>query len=158
MKQFSLFRARSLLVLLLVALFSVGCSSGGAGAGAAAITDGAMTNAEVRDWYNAQVATIPTQNQAWLGEGLSAELRARQAYTIRHDARIEARNMMSNKAEVEQLRARDQVKYGDRDGPTFEYLVDKNRDKGLEGDAVYEAIIESSARTDEQTNARFKTK
>jgi hypothetical protein len=33
----------------------------------------AMTNAEVHDWYNAQVSTIPKQNQAWLGEGLSAE-------------------------------------------------------------------------------------
>lgn len=145
-------------MLLLVALVSFGCSSGGAGAGPAVTSDGAMTNAEVRDWYNAQVATIPAQNQTWLAEGLSAELRAQQAYTVRHDARIEARNMMSNKAEVEQLRARDQVKYGDPDGPSFDYLVKKNRDKGLEGDAVYEAIIESSARTDEQTNARFRHK
>ncbi|KIG14077.1 hypothetical protein DB30_07264 [Enhygromyxa salina] len=151
-------RVRSFVVFLLVAMFSFGCSSGGAPAGQAVTSDGAMTNAEVRDWYNAQVATIPEQNQAWLAEGLSAEQRAQKAYSIRHDARSEARNKMSNKAEVESLRARDQAKYGNPDGPTLEYLVDKNRGKGLEGDAVYEAIIESSSRTDEQTNKRFGSK
>ncbi|PRQ06872.1 hypothetical protein [Enhygromyxa salina] len=152
-------KLRALLVVLIVALFSVGCRGDvGASASSAAARDGAMTNEQVRDWYNAQVATIPEQNQAWLAEGLSAELRAQRAYAIRHDARIEARNKMSSEAEVEQLRARDQAKYGDPDGPTFEYLVDKNRGKGLEGDAIYEAIIESSARTDEQTNARFRGK
>jgi hypothetical protein len=152
-------RARSLVVLLLVALLGlgVGCSSGGAQAGAAATTDG-MSNAEVRDWYNAQVATIPEQNQAWLAEGISTELRAERAYQIRHDARIEARNMMSSEVEVHQLRARDRAKYGNPDGPTFDYLVEKNRDKGLEGDAVYEAIIESSSRTDDKVNMRFKGK
>jgi hypothetical protein len=151
-------RAPSWLVFLLVALLSFGCSGGGSEAGPVVTTEGAMTNAEVRDWYNARVSTIPAQNQAWLAEGLSAEQRAQQAYAIRHDARIEARNMMPSNAEVAQLRARDQAKYGDPDGPTFEWLVDKNRSKGLEGDAIYEAIIESSSRTDEQTNARFKTK
>lgn len=151
-------RAHSWVLLLLVALFSFGCSGGSAEAGPVVTTEGAMTNAEVRDWYNAQVSTIPAQNQAWLAEGLSAEQRARQAYAIRHEARIEARNMMPSAAEVAQLRARDQAKYGDPDGPSFDWLVAKNLSKGLEGDAIYEAIIESSSRTDAKINARFKTK
>ena len=149
-----------MLVLLLLALFSFGCGSGGGAASTAAVTtsEGAMTNAEVRDWYNAQVSTIPEQNQGWLAEGLSAQLRAQRAYQLRHDARIEARNKMADPVEVEQLRARDQLKYGDPNGPSFDYLVKKNRDKGLEGDAIYEAIIESSSRTDAKTNALFKKK
>lgn len=110
------------------------------------------SDAEIRSWYNERVATIPAQNQGWIAEGLSAEQRARRAYEIRHQARIEARERMSNRREVAGLRARDRLKYGDPDGPSFEYLVEKNRERGLEGDAVYEAIIESAAQTNEVVN------
>lgn len=114
-----------------------------------------QTNAEIRLWYNDQVAVIPALNQQWLQDGLSAETRAHKTYDIRHAARLKAREFMPDKREVADLQARDQEKYGNPDGPTFEYLVQKNRDVGLTGDEVYENIIGSANRTNEGYNKRF---
>ena len=116
------------------------------------------TNAEIRVWYNYQVVAISEINKKWIGEGLSAEERARRAYELRHDARVNARFMMPNKDEVRMLRERDKEKYGNPDGPTFSYLVEKNRKEGLEGDQVYEAIIESSSRTSAAYNKKSGVK
>lgn len=110
------------------------------------------TDAEIRQWYVDRVATIPVQNKKWLADGVGAETRARRAYTIRRDARIEARDMMQSRTAVIALRARDRVKYGNPNGPTFEYLVKKNKAKGLEGDAIYEAIVGSAKRTNKAVN------
>ncbi|HJQ25443.1 MAG TPA: hypothetical protein VKA60_16095 [Blastocatellia bacterium] len=63
--------------------------------------------------------------------------------------------MMANPAEVELLRARDMSKYGSPDGPTFDFLVERLREAELEGDAVYEAIIDHSYKTDAELNKRL---
>lgn len=125
-----------------------------------AVTTNAVpkTNAEIRQWYNDEVNKIPALNEQWIAEGLSVEERAKRAQEIRHHARVEARVMMPNKQEVVDLQARDQEKYGNPDGPTFEYLVEKNRSKGLQGDAVYEDIIGSSNRTNKEYNEKFGVK
>ncbi|HLL73324.1 MAG TPA: hypothetical protein VK363_17935 [Pyrinomonadaceae bacterium] len=60
--------------------------------------------------------------------------------------------MMLNPAEVEALRARDLKKYGNPDGPTFEFLVEKLKSSGFKGDALYETIIEISCRADPEVN------
>jgi hypothetical protein len=52
--------------------------------------------------------------------------------------------MMGNQIEIKLLQRRDLVKYGNPDGPTFDFLVEKYRKLGLVGDEVYEAIIEAS--------------
>ncbi len=116
------------------------------------------TNSEIRLWYNYQVVIIPTLNEQWIREGVSAKERAKLAYGIRHRARIYARLLMPDKEDVGMLRKRDMKKYGNPDGPTFEYLVDKNRQKGLGGDALYVAIVESSSRTSAEYNAQFGIK
>ena len=116
------------------------------------------TNAEIRQWYNDQVAVIPARDQEWQKQGISAEERARRAHEIRHHARIQARAYMQDKREVADLQARDQEKYGNPDGPTFDYLVKKNQEKGLQGDAVYEDIIGSSNRTNAEYNSKFNVK
>jgi len=113
------------------------------------------TNQEVRLHYNRLVDTIGPANERWKQEGLGAEERARRAYGMRHDARLLTRAMMSDAQEVEELRKRDLEVYGNPDGPTFEQLVERQRSKGVTGDAVYEAIIESSQRTNEAMNKRF---
>lgn len=105
------------------------------------------TNAEIRLWYRERVATIPELNREWITQGLSARERAEKAWRIRHEARLIARSMMTDVVEVELLRARDVAKYGNPDGPTFEFPVERFEDAGHEGDAVYEAIIERSYRT-----------
>ena len=113
------------------------------------------TNQEVRLHYNRIVDTIGPANERWKQEGVGVEERARRAYGMRHDARILTRAMMSDAQEVEELRKRDLEVYGNPDGPTFEQLVERQRSKGVTGDAVYEAIIESSQRTNEAMNKRF---
>jgi hypothetical protein len=118
----------------------------------------AKSNEEIRQWYNDQVAVIPDLNEQWKKDGLSAEERAKKAHEIRHHARVEARSMMQNKQEVAELQARDQEKYGNPDGPTFEFLVEKNRLKGFQGDAVYEDIVGSSNRTNKEYNEKYGVK
>lgn len=110
------------------------------------------TNCEIRLYYNELINGIPSVDAQMQQAGKSAEERARAAYDIRHNARITARAMMEDAAEVQLLRERDQQKYGNPDGPTFEQLVEKSRAGNLEGDAVYTSIIESSQRTDEKVN------
>lgn len=74
------------------------------------------------------------------------------AWRVRHEARLQARSMMTDPAEVELLRARDMAISGNPDGPTFEFLVEKLREAGLEGNAIYEAVIEGAYRTDAGIN------
>lgn len=107
------------------------------------------SNEEVRQWYREQVSRIPGLNRQWITEGHSARERAEQAWRIRHDARIEARNKMTEPREVALLQARDMAVYGHPDGPTFEFLVERARKSGLTGSAIYESIIDSSSRTND---------
>lgn len=111
-----------------------------------------VTNTEIRQWYMQRTAEIVELNEHWIRQGLSAQERAGAAWRIRHEARLTARSIMSNAAEVELLRARDLSKYGNTDGPTFEFLVDQLRQAGLTGDEVYEAIITGAYRTNEGIN------
>lgn len=106
-----------------------------------------LTNAEIRRWYLEQVSRIPELNREWIGQGLSPEERAAAAWRIRHEARLQARSMMANRAEVELLRARDAAEYGDPDGPTFEFLCEQARRAGMEDEAIYQSIIDGSYRT-----------
>lgn len=126
--------------------------------GSLAVAEQPKNNHEIREWYNQQVAEIPSLNQQWLQAGESAAQRARKAYDIRHNARIKAREMMPNKIEVQLLQARDQEKYGNPNGPTFEYLVQKNRSGGMTEEEAYEAIVDSSKRTNKAYNQKYGVK
>jgi hypothetical protein len=125
---------------------------------AEALKQGGQTwsNEEIRAYYLELAGSVDASNEQWKQEGLSAEERARRAYDVRHNARITSRAMMGDPREVEDLRARDREKYGNPDGPTFDQLVESQRKKGLTGDAVYEALVDSSQRTDKATNEKFK--
>lgn len=112
----------------------------------------AWDDAEVRAYYLKTVASIGPSSEAWKRDGVPAEERARRAFQIRHDARVIARAMMKNRAEVALLEARDREKYGHPDGPTFDELVARQKAKGVTGDAAYEAIVESAQRTDGLAN------
>jgi len=120
------------------------------------VNDAPRTNAEIRKWYLEQVARIPELNRQWLAQGLSARERAEAAWRIRHEARLVERAMMIDPAEVALLQARDLAEYGNPDGPTFEFLVEKLKDAGLEGDGVYEAIVEGSYRTSAGVNRKLR--
>jgi hypothetical protein len=108
----------------------------------------AWDDGEVRAYYLRTVASIGPSNEGWKRGGVAAEERARRAFQVRHDARVTARAMMKDPSEVRLLELRDQQKYGHPDGPTFDELVAHQKEKGLTGDAVYEAIVESAQRTE----------
>ena len=111
------------------------------------------TNCEIRLWYNYQIIAVGVINEKWKADGLDLETRALRAYEMRHEARVNARFLMQNPDEVAALQARDRDRYGNPDGPTFEYLLQKNLDAGMSREAALEAIIESSSRTDTRYNA-----
>ncbi|MCB9543693.1 MAG: hypothetical protein H6703_14765, partial [Myxococcales bacterium] len=105
--------------------------------------------------YVCRVRGIVGADEAWQAEGLDAEARARRAFAIRHGARLTGRAMMSNRAEVAALEARDRLTYGDRDGPSWAWLVERGRAKGLAGDALYDSIRQGAAETNETMDAHF---
>ena len=114
------------------------------------------SDCEIRRWYNYQVVALPVINERWVEAGYSLEQRAKRAFDIRHRARINARYMMEDGAEA--LRQRDMAKYGNPDGPTFNYLVSKSLAKGMTHQQAWGSIIEASSRTDNSYNARCMDK
>ncbi|GAB6042076.1 hypothetical protein [Endothiovibrio diazotrophicus] len=144
-------------LLALLMLFNVGYAAGAPDYGAC--PPGAVgvpvSNAEIRFWYNQQVVVIPALNREWIADQQDPRERAERAYEIRHNARINARYFMRDKQEVALLHERDEAKYGNPDGPTFDELVKANRAEGLIGDAVFEAIVDSSSRTSAEFNQLF---
>jgi len=113
------------------------------------------TDGEVRAFYVRRVAAIGPADAQRQKEGMPALERALRAFAMRRDARLLSRAMMKDPREVAALRQRDQEKYGDPDGPTFDSLVAHEQQKGLAGDAVYEAIVASAQRTDRALNEAF---
>ena len=111
-----------------------------------------LSNADVRRKYLERVAQIEQLNEQWVKDGIALDERARRAWSIRHDARLEARQLMTSREEVELLQTRDQAKYGNPDGPTFEWLTKNLALNGLAGDTLYDAILEGSYRTNETVN------
>jgi len=59
---------------------------------------------------------------------------------------------MENAHEVAALRRRDEFKYGDPDGPSFEQALASAVAKGFQGDAAFEEAIRAAVRTDPVTN------
>jgi hypothetical protein len=117
-----------------------------------------MKNSEIRAWYQKRVAEISTLNQEWIAQGISLEERARRAWQIRHDARMEARSRMESAAEIEDLRERDRRLYGNPDGPTFNQLVQGSSQGGFQPDQIYERIIEGAQITNREVNKLFDVK
>ncbi|MCC6523498.1 MAG: hypothetical protein IT373_12650 [Polyangiaceae bacterium] len=101
----------------------------------------------IRELYLCRVRRIGAEDEAHRAAGLDAETRARRAFETRHGARLTARAMMADAAQVAALEARDRAKYGAPDGPSWDWLVERARDRGLSGDAVYLSIVESAQKT-----------
>jgi hypothetical protein len=116
------------------------------------------TNRELREWYSEELARIRILNQEWIEMGFSVQERAYKAWEIRHNARLKARTMMNSQVEIRLLQNRDLAKYGNPDGPTFDFLVEKHKKTGLVGDEIYEAIIASSMKVDTGVNKRLGLK
>lgn len=112
---------------------------------------------DIRIWYTAQVSKdrMIDLNNKWIVEGISLKERARRLYLIRHNSRLIARNFMADKTQVERLRERDFKRYGDHDGPTFEFLIEEARKRDLSPEEAYTEIISSTSKTNPRTNSFF---
>ena len=114
-----------------------------------------LTNDQIRDWYLEQISQINALNEQMIKENVSLHERAYRLWEFRHNLRLEARKKMRDEDEVDLLRARDMRKYGNPDGPSFEFLFQTAQNEGLTGNAIYEEIILTSARTDTETNKNY---
>jgi hypothetical protein len=103
-------------------------------------------NAAIRQVYHARTSAISSLNDAWLAQGVPLNRRAEHAYALRHEARLSARRTMPPE-EVQELRARDLLEYGNPNGPTFAALVERAHDLGHCGSEVYESILDGAVRT-----------
>lgn len=115
-----------------------------------------VTDCEIRIWYNYQIVAISELNKYWIQQKIDLKTRAMKAYSLRHNARVDARFMMQNKDSVRSIQNRDLKKYGNPDGPTFEYLIKKCTDKGSTTNDCYKGIIVSSSRVSTVYNNRCK--
>ena len=115
-----------------------------------------MTNEQIRAWYQQEVSKIARFDLEWIEQGHVLGERARRVWQIRHEARLQARSMMENPAEVEQLRARDLLLYGNSDGPTFDQLVETHQQSGYDEDEAYERIIKGARTTNKDVDERLR--
>jgi len=104
-----------------------------------------LSSYQTRIWYKWQEYLIGGKlNYA---EGL--EQAARQAYELRNGIRTLARQSMSDREWAEYLLQNER-------NMTFEELVQKNIDRGLSGDDIWNKIIESSMSSRDSVDALFK--
>jgi hypothetical protein len=98
---------------------------------------GRLSDAEVRAVYTDGELRMREHNERLIREGVSAEDRARMLSDLRDVLRARTRDLMSNRVVAEFLATYET-------SPTFEELITHNEAKGLFGDAVYEAIIDTA--------------
>ena len=106
---------------------------------------GGQARCAIRQWYLQQLTVIDALDGELARQGVGLDQRARCAYSIRHEARLEARARMPSHLALTLLRLRDLVTYGHPDGPSFESLLDP-----ADLDGAYRRLIETAA----STNAR----
>ena len=97
---------------------------------------GTLSNVDARKWYLEQEAKIPDL----IDDSLPLEQQARQAFELRNQYRMQVRELMSDRQLAESLYVTDP-------NLTWEQIIQKQIDKGLSGDDIYKAIIESSQRS-----------
>eukprot|EP00010_Vexillifera_abyssalis_P002743 CAMPEP_0201558662 /NCGR_PEP_ID=MMETSP0173_2-20130828/69225_1 /ASSEMBLY_ACC=CAM_ASM_000268 /TAXON_ID=218659 /ORGANISM="Vexillifera sp., Strain DIVA3 564/2" /LENGTH=189 /DNA_ID=CAMNT_0047972199 /DNA_START=207 /DNA_END=772 /DNA_ORIENTATION=- len=119
------------------------------------------TNQEIRQCYLRRVDDIPKHLEGLAAKEPDATPKkiAKLAFDIRHRARVTCRAMMDDPERVAILKVRDLQKYNNVDGPTFEWLITTKKKKyGDDEDSIYQSIIESSQRTNNQVNAFYNAK
>ncbi|MGA5534144.1 alpha/beta hydrolase [Mycolicibacterium nivoides] len=100
-------------------------------------TPGTLSMAEATTLFSDGELRMHELNEQLIGEGVSAEERARQLSELRNSLRTWTYQLMSNRDAAEFLSR-------NTTNPTFEDLVARNAERGLTGDAIYEAIVDTS--------------
>ena len=100
-----------------------------------------LSDLDARKWYLSQEATIPDL----IDYGKSLEQQAYQAFSLRNKFRTAARELMANREVAEKL-------YKTDPNRTWKEIVQRQVDKGMTGDDIYRAIIQSSQRSRSSVN------
>jgi hypothetical protein len=99
---------------------------------------GSLSETEASTVYAHGELRMRELNEQFVRDGISAEDRARILSERRNSLRAWTRDLMSNRTIAEFLAANEST-------PSFDELVSRNEARGLAGDAVYEAIIDSAS-------------
>lgn len=100
-----------------------------------------LSNVDARKWYLQKEADIPKL----INKNLSLEEQAKHAFELRNKFRKEARELMSDRKLADELNINEK-------NMTWEEIIEKTKNKGYEGDEVYNEIINSSQRSRKSVN------
>lgn len=103
--------------------------------------NGTLSNKETREWYVEQEANIVNL----LDTEFPLRYQAYQAFIIRNKVRSKARDLMADREAADKLNATEK-------NLTWDQLVQRQKDKGLEDDEIYSEIIASSQRSRKSVN------
>jgi hypothetical protein len=109
---------------------------------------GSLSDVEARTVYLHGELQMRQLNDQLAGEGVSAEERAETMFGLRNSLRTWVRELMSNRTLAGQFNASEP-------NLTFEDLVAKYEAKGLTGNEIYNAIIDSSTRSRPSVNSEL---
>lgn len=103
-----------------------------------------MSIYRTRIWYKWQESLIESK----LDHDKPLEEAAKDAFNMRNKIRIKARESMPDESWAQYLMENEK-------NLTFEQLVSKNKEKGLEGDELWNKIISSSMSSRNRVNSLF---
>jgi hypothetical protein len=106
---------------------------------------GTLDDFETRTVYTNAELRMRQLNERLIEGGANIEERARIMSALRASVRSWTRELMADRAGAQTLHTKEQ-------NPSFDDLVAKERSRGREGDAIYQAIIESSTRSRPSVN------
>lgn len=106
---------------------------------------GSLSDEEARDVYAHGELRMRELNDQLIKQGLSAEERAKIMFDQRNSLRSWVRDLMRDRAEAADITAKNP-------NLTWAEIVAQRRARGLEGDALYDSIIESSTRSRTSVN------
>lgn len=109
---------------------------------------GSLSNEEARTVYTRGELNMRELNERLIKQGLSAEERSVILFEQRNSLRTWSRGLMSDRAEAERL-------FKNEPNMTYDQLIAKNRARGLAGDQLFNAIIDSSVRSRASVNETF---
>jgi RHS repeat-associated protein len=101
-----------------------------------------FSNAEVRQWYKAQVKNLNTKVAA-------TEKNAMSLHAQRNVLKAQARNMMADRKTAALLEKTDPIR-------PFKFYVDKYAGQGYSGKSLWERIIKGSTTSNAEVNSRFE--
>lgn len=122
-------------------------------------------NHHIRKEYNARKPLLRKELDRMRRQGASPDKMARHAYAVRREARMSAREKMRRNGDVKGVKdaqALDLKNYGNKNGPTMEYLkaekgatLKKKLGRPATADEVNNAIVESATRTNVLVNVLY---